>query len=187
MAAFNSLVADGQKVLINYESFNANQVTQAIERGTLDFGVVSSNEPLPQYNNLTLPFEDHWGIAFSAGSDLDSRSHVVAADLKGQKLMVPRQLDSSSQLLSYLDEYVEDYQIVATYDMQYNMQALVNAGMGLALTFDKPMFKYGNVHFRQLEYLQPVRSVMIWRKDRQLSRLAQAFLNEVRTQVHKGK
>lgn len=183
LPSFKRLIDAGNGVRINYESLNADQILEGIDRGSLDFGVVSTNESLSDYNMLTLPFEDHWGVAFPADHPFDQRNEIIAADLRGKHLIIPRQLDSSSQLLSYLDEYVDDYQVVATYDMHYNMRAMVKAGLGLALTFDKPLYQSGSIHFRRLQYLQPIRSVLIWRKDHQMTRLGSAFIKEVQKSI----
>ncbi|WP_267202512.1 LysR family transcriptional regulator [Limosilactobacillus kribbianus] len=183
LPSFKRLIDAGNGIRINYESLNADQILEGIDRGSLDFGVVSTNESLSDYNTLTLPFEDHWGVAFPADHPFDQRNEIIAADLRGKHLIIPRQLDSSSQLLSYLDEYVDDYQVVATYDMHYNMRAMVKAGLGLALTFDKPLYQSGSIHFRRLQYLQPIRSVLIWRKDHQMTRLGSAFIKEVQESI----
>lgn len=185
LPSFKKLIDTGNGVRINYESLNGDQIIEGIDHGSLDFGVISTTQSFNNYNTITLPFEDHWGIAFPAGHSFDQRNEIVAADLRNQNLIIPRQLDSSSQLLAYLDEYVDNYKIVATYDMHYNMRAMVNNGLGLALTFDKQIYNSGNIHFRRLQYLQPIRSIMIWRKDHQLTRLGNAFIKEVKETISK--
>ncbi|AUI79486.1 LysR family transcriptional regulator [Lactiplantibacillus pentosus] len=187
LPSFKRLIDTGNGVRINYESLDGDQIMTGIDRGSLDFGVIATNQSFNDYNTLTLPFEDHWGIAFPANHPFDQRNEIVAADLRHQKLLIPRQLDSSSQLLAYLDEYVDDYKIVATYDMHYNMRAMVTNRLGLALTFDKPIYQSGNIHFKRLQYLQPIRSMLIWRKDHQLTRLGSAFIEEVRETVEKDR
>lgn len=183
LPTFKKLIDEGTGVKINYQSLNGDQITEGLEHGSLDFGVISTKEDLNDYNTLTLPFDDHWGIAYPANHDFDQKNTIVAADLKNQNLIIPRQLDSTSQLMSYLDEYVDNYHIVATYDMHYNMRAMVNAGLGLALTFDKPIYQNGNIHFKQLQFLQAIPSVLIWRKDHQMTRLGNAFIEEMKNAI----
>ncbi|WP_295746418.1 LysR family transcriptional regulator [uncultured Limosilactobacillus sp.] len=186
LPSFRKLIDTGNGVQINYRSLDGDQIIEGIDRGSLDFGVISTNDSSSEYNKITLPIEDHWGVAFPAGHPLDDHTEVNAADLRGQNLIIPRQLDSSSQLVSYLDEYVDDYHLVGTYDMHYNMRAMVNAGIGLALTFDKPDYREGSIHFRRLQYLQPIRSILVWRKDRQTTRLENAFIDEIQKVVGKN-
>ncbi len=183
LASFKELIGQGNSVQINYKSLNGDQIIEGLDHGSLDFGVISTNEPLNNYNTLTFPFEDYWGVAFPADHPFNQKNELIAADLNHQRFIIPYQLDSSSQLLAYLNEYVDDYQIVGTYDMHYNMRAMVNAGIGLALTFDKPIYQHGSINFRRLQYLQPIHSTLIWRKDHQLTRLGSAFIKEVQALV----
>lgn len=176
---FRQLIAEGENVTINFRSEDADQIMQRIDTGVLDFGIISTTAGLERYQTLTLPFENHWGLVMPQDHPLAHRASLVAADLKGQQLLLPQQMDVNSQLMSYLNEYVVDYTVVGTYDMNYNMRALVASGVGLALTFDKPEYATGDYAFRQLEYLDPVPSILIWRKDRQMTRLATAFLHHL--------
>lgn len=176
---FRQLIHEGENVTINFRSQDADQIIRGIDAGTLDFGIISTTTGLDKYSTLTLPFENYWGLVMPSDHPLTQRSRLVAADLKGQDLLLPQQLDVYSQLRSYLDEYVVDYAVVGTYDMNYNMRALVASGVGLALTFDKPEYDTGNYAFRRLQYLDPVPSILIWRKDRQMTRLAEAFLKRL--------
>lgn len=180
LPTFKKLIDKGTGVKINYQSLNGDQITQGLEHGSLDFGVISTKEDLNDYHTLTLPFEDHWGVAYPADHYFDQKHTIVANDLKNQNLIIPRQLDSTSQLMSYLDEYVDNYHVVATYDMHYNMRAMVNAGLGLALTFEKPIYKSGNIHFKKLQFLQAIPSILIWRKDHQMTRLGNEFIKEMK-------
>ena len=186
LPSFKQLINQGNGVQIDYKSLNGDQIIEGINRGSLDFGVISTNEPLNEYHTLTLPFEDYWGVAFPSGHPFDQKNEIIAADLQEKDLLIPYQLDSSSQLLSYLNEYVVDYRVVGTYDMHYNMRAMINAGLGLALTFNKPIYQSGNIHFRRLQFLHPIKTTLIWRKDHQLTRLGNAFIEEVNKQVRNG-
>ncbi|GEO69217.1 LysR family transcriptional regulator [Levilactobacillus acidifarinae] len=176
---FRQLIDEGENVTINFRSQDADQITQRVDAGVLDFGIISTTAGLDKYNTLTLPFENYWGVVMPKDNPLAQRNSLVAADLKHKKLLLPQQMDVNSQLISYLDEYVVTYEIVGTYDMNYNMRALVSSGVGLALTFDKPEYDSGDYAFRRLQYLDPVPSILIWRKDRQMTRLAEEFLKRL--------
>lgn len=176
---FRQLIDEGENVTINFRSQDADQITQRVDAGVLDFGIISTTAGLDKYNTLTLPFENYWGVVMPQDDPLTQRNSLVAADLKHKKLLLPQQMDVNSQLISYLDEYVVTYEIVGTYDMNYNMRALVSSGVGLALTFDKPEYNTGDYSFRRLQYLDPVPSILIWRKERQMTRLAEEFLKRL--------
>lgn len=178
-SVFKALIAQGENIQIHFHSLDADQITRQIDAGVLDFGIVSTNAGLKAYKTLTLPFENHWGVVMPKNHPLARHPHLVANDLHGQHLLLPEQVDVNSQLMAYLNEYVPDYAVVGTYDMNYNMRAMVTSGMGLALTFDKPEYDGHPLVFRKLQYLDPLPDILIWRKNRPLTHLAEEFLKRM--------
>lgn len=176
---FNDLITKGEKVNIHFDTQDADQIFKHIDAGILDFGVVYTNDSLDKYNKLSLPIESFTGVVMPRKDDFSDKDNFVASDLKGAKLLIPRQMDVHSQLISYLNEYVRDYEITGTYDMNYNMRAMVMSGMGYAITFDKPEYQTGDLVFKKLNYIDPVKTVLIWKKSRSLSRLGDEFLKDV--------
>lgn len=180
--AFNQLIQAGEQIRVHFETQDADQIFKNIDAGLLDFGVVYTNDSLDQYHKLSLPIVNQTGLVLPKQAVLATRDHLVAADLEKLHLLIPRQMDMHSQVMSYLDEYVQNYEITGTYDMNYNMRAMVRSGMGYAISFDKPEYQTGDLVFRPLRYLDPVKTILIWKKDRTLSKLAEAFL-KIMTQL----
>ena len=179
---FNELIKKGENININFETQDADQIFKNLDAGILDFGVVYTNDSLDRYNKLSLPIDNKIGIVMPRSEDNFGKESLVAADLKGMNLLIPRQIDVHSQLMSYLDEYVRDYEITGTYDMNYNMRAMVMSGMGCAITFNKPEYQSGELVFKSLNYLDSIKTVLIWKKSRTLSRLAEEFLKEMKNE-----
>lgn len=185
--AFKKVIDKGENIKIHYSTQDADQIFRHLDAGTLDFGVVYSNDSLNNYNKLTLPIESTTGIVLPRTDPLAKNETLVANDLSHHQLLLPRQLDVHSQIISYLDEYVDDYQITGTYDMNYNMKAMVLSGMGYAITFNKPEYQTDDLAFKKINYLDPVKTVLIWKKNRILSRVANEFLkNIMNTENHNG-
>ena len=68
------------------------------------------------------------------------------------------------------------------YDMNYNMVAMVKAGIGIALTLDKPEYQgMAGIAFKPLKALPPIGVILIWKADQKLTRLNKAFLEAVET------
>lgn len=176
---FKILIAEGENVMIHFDTQDADQIFKNIDSGVLDFGVVYTSDPLNNYQKLTLPFENEWGIVVPRDSELGQKESIVATDLKGSRFIVPRQLDVHSQLISYLEEYVSNYHISGTYDMNYNMRAMVESGVGIAITFDKPEYNSGPLAFKPITYLDKINTYLIWQKTRTMTRLADEFLKKM--------
>ena len=66
--------------------------------------------------------------------------------------------------------------------MNYNMVAMVKAGIGIALTLDKPEYQgMADIAFKPLKALPPIGVILIWKADQKLTRLNKAFLEAVET------
>lgn len=176
---FKKLIDKGENIVVHYDTQDADQIFKHLDAGILDFGVVYTNDSLTQYEKFTFPVENITGIVMPRTDKMASKETIVATDLVNQNLLLPRQLDVNSQIISYLDEYVDGYNIVGTYDMNYNMKAMVRSNMGYAITFDKPEYRSGDLVFKKLSYIDPIKTVLIWKKNRILSRVANEFLKEI--------
>lgn len=176
---FKKLIDKGEKVVIHYDTQDADQIFKHLDSGILDFGVVYTNDSLSQYEKITLPVENITGIVMPKTDKLAAKQTIVATDLAHKNLILPRQVDVNSQIISYLDEYVEDYNVTGTYDMNYNMKAMVSSNIGYAITFDKPDYRTGDLVFKRLSYIEPIKTVLIWRRNKMLSRLANEFLKNI--------
>lgn len=177
--AFKRLIDKGENIVVHYDTQDADQIFKHLDAGILDFGVVYTNDSLTQYDKFTFPIENVTGIVMPSTDKLASKETIVASDLAEQDLLLPRQLDVNSQIISYLDEYVDDYRVTGTYDMNYNMKSMVRSNVGYAITFDKPEYQSGDLVFKKLSYIDPIKTVLIWKKNRTLSRVANEFLKEI--------
>lgn len=177
--AFKKVIDKGENINVHYDTQDTDQIFKHLDAGIIDFGVVYTNDSLSKYNKVTLPIGNISGIVLPKTDKLATKDTIVAHDLANHNLLIPRQLDVNSQIMSYLDEYVDGYKISGTYDMNYNMRAMVLSGMGYAITFDKPEYKTGDLVFKKINYLDPVKTVLIWRKNRIMSRVANEFLRDI--------
>ena len=181
LSAVRPLIAENHNVTLDYQTLAADKIFRDIDMGLLDFGVVWTNDNLSKYEILDLPYENHWGAVVPAGDPLMDKEELVAADLRHRSLILPQQLDVISDLKKYLNRYVAGVRVTGYYDMNYNMLAMVRAGVGIALTLDKPEYRnMTDVAFKPLRALQPIRVKLIWKADQKLTRLNQTFLNSVR-------
>lgn len=175
------ILDEHREVNLDYQTLNADQIYRDIDLGLLDFGVIWTNEALTHYDYLELPFYNEWGVLFLKDDPLSRHENIVANDLHSCDMILPRQLDVNSDLKQYLKEYVENNRITATYDMNYNMLALVRSKIGVALTFNKPDYEYlSEFTFKKLQYLKPVGVKIIWKPNRKLTKLSSSFLEQLR-------
>ena len=68
--------------------------------------------------------------------------------------------------------------------MNYNMIAMVKAGIGTALTLDKPEYQdMSSIAFKPLRALAPIGVKLIWKANQKSTRLNQTFLDAVRGSI----
>ena len=184
LSAVQPLIERNPDVILDYQTLAADKIYRDIDMGLLDFGVVWTNDNLSRYEFLELPYENHWGAVIRSDDPLSDKSEFVAADLRHRSLILPQQLDVISDLKKYLNNYVAGVRVTGYYDMNYNMIAMVKAGIGTALTLDKPVYAdMTDIYFKPLKALKPIKVKLIWKVENKLTRLCQAFLNSIEEQL----
>lgn len=189
LSSIQPLIEYNPDVVLNYQTLAADKIFRNIDMGLLDFGVVWTKDNLSNYNFLDLPYENHWGTVMRSDDPLSSKAEIAADDLKLRHIILPFQLDAISDLKKYLNEYVGGVRVTGYYDMNYNMIAMVKAGIGIALTLDKPEYQErSDVTFRPLsklceaDVLKTIKVKLIWKAGQKMTRLNQKFLEAVKEQ-----
>lgn len=181
LSSVHPLIEENPDVVLDYQTLAADKIFRDIDMGLLDFGVVWTNDNLSRYEYLSLPYENHWGAVIPENDPLMKKLELVAADLRHRNLMLPQQLDVISDLKKYLNQYVAGVRVTGYYDMNYNMIAMVKAGIGIALTLDKPEYQNRtDIAFKPLKALKPIQVKLIWKAGQKFTRLSQTFLDTVK-------
>jgi DNA-binding transcriptional LysR family regulator len=184
LSAIRPLIEQNPDVVLDYQTLAADKIFRDIDMGLLDFGVVWTNDNLSRYEFLELPYENHWGAVIRSDDPLVGKSDFVAADLRHRNLILPQQLDVISDLKKYLSNYVAGARVTGYYDMNYNMIAMVKAGIGTALTLDKPeYYAMTDISFKPLKALKSIHVKLIWKPESKLTRLSHSFLTTIKEHI----
>ena len=166
-------------------SGNAEDVTEKLDKGLLDFGVLIQPIDLSKYDNITLPDKDVWGVIARNDSPIAGKNNVSLNDLTGVPLIASRQMSkkysADSGFLDWFGEEFEKLNIVATYNLVYNAAIMVEAGMGYAVTLDKlvNVSKGGNLCFKPLSPKLESGLDIVWKKYQVFSPAAKLFLEKL--------
>lgn len=165
---------------VRYHLFsgNAEDVTERLDKGLLDFGVLIEPADLKKYDLMKLPATDVWGVLMPKGSPLAARDAVRKEDLWDLPLLVSRQSLGQNEIYAWLGRNAEALNIVTTYNLIYNAALMVEEGMGYALTLDRLVNTAGDskLCFRPLEPRQEVGLDIVWKKYQVFSRATEKFL-----------
>ena len=121
-------------------SGNAADVTERLDKGLLDFGVLIQPADIAKYNYMNLYEKDIWGVIMRKDSPLAGKEHIKKEDLLYLPLICSRQAISLHQTgNAFSDWFGEDFEklnIVTTFNLVYNAAIMVDAGIGYAITLD---------------------------------------------------
>lgn len=167
-------------------SGNAEDVTEKLDRGLLDFGILIQPIDLSKYDNITLPDKDVWGVIARKDSPIAKKQAVTLRDLTGVPLLASRQMSrkysADSGFLDWFGEEFEKLNITATYNLVYNAAIMVDAGMGYAVTLDKLVNTTGNSNlcFKPLSPKLESGLDIVWKKYQVFSPAAKLFLDRLK-------
>ncbi|MBQ6450794.1 MAG: LysR family transcriptional regulator [Solobacterium sp.] len=166
-------------ILCNTFSGNLSELSERLDKGLLEFAVVSNYVDQNRYNFLTLPDKEHWGILAKKGDPLTEKVSLSVEDLFTLPLICSVQWLDLDVPLWIRDQ--RKLNITATYTLFYNAAVLVRAGLGYAVVYDGLIDKDNDSDLTFIPLCDaPEQSMfIIWRKNRTFTPAASAFLQEL--------
>jgi len=167
---------------IHYHLYSGNfqDVTERLDKGLLDFGLLIQPADLSTYESVNLPEKDIWGVVMRKDSPLADRKVIQKEDLLDKPLICSRQAMMAEPGNSYLEWFGEEYKnlnVVTTFNLLYNAAIMVEAGIGYALTIDRLVntSEESAVCFRPLEPKLDAGLSIVWKKYQVFSNAAELF------------
>lgn len=157
-------------------SGNAEDVTERLDAGRLDFGLFVGSANIDKYESVTLPAEDKWGVFMRSEDPLARFEEISPHHLKDKPLILSR------QALGDMEEWLgckrEDLTIAATFNLLYNACALVRAGVGYAISLKGIVNAEDGSDGLLFRPLQPAKTASLtvaWKKYQVFSPAAELF------------
>lgn len=167
-------------------SGNSEDVTERLDKGLLDFGILIQPANITKYDYISIPAKDTWGVVMRKDSPLAEKSVIRKEDLLDVPLICSRQAISQERSRNeFADWFGEDFDklnIVTTFNLVYNAAIMVDAGLGYAVTIDKIANTSGdsNLCFRPLKPRLDSGLDIVWKKYQVFSSAAELFLERLR-------
>lgn len=165
---------------VRYHLFsgNAEDVTERLDKGLLNFGVILGPANLENYNSLRLPIVDAWGILMRKDSPLASLDAIRPRDLRDAPIIGSRQRLISGELANWIGRDFEELNIVATYNLIFNVTLMVEEGMGYAFCLEKLVNTANSILcFKPLEPCLESHWDIVWKKYQVFSRPVEKFIS----------
>lgn len=163
-------------------SGNSEFVTEQLDKGLIDFGIVFGNVDHAKYHSIELPYKDLWGVLMKQDSPLAKNPVIEPEDLWTQPLIISNQEDSQAVLTTWIQKELSELEIVATYNLLFNASLMVEEGLGYAVGLDKIINTSGksNLCFRPLSPRQEAGMHIIWKKYQVFSKASEKFIEKLK-------
>lgn len=166
-------------------SGNEDDVTERLDKGLLDFGILIQPADVSKYNHIDIPAKDLWGVIMRKDSPLAAKDTIQPNDLLNLPLICSRQAMkqtfSKNEFADWFGEAFDKLNIVTTYNLAYNAALMVEEGIGYAITLDQIVntSSDSNLCFRPLKPRLESGLNLVWKKHQVLSLAASKFLSEM--------
>lgn len=173
---------------IRYHLYSGNEedVSERLDRGLLDFGILIQPADISKYNYINIPAKEVWGVVMRKDSPLAVKDTIQAVDLLNVPLICSRQVlkqsFSKNEVADWFGEDFDKLNVVTTYNLAYNNAAImVEEGIGYAIALDKIVntSSDSNLCFRPLEPRLESGLNIVWKKHHVFSSAADLFLKEI--------
>ena len=175
---------------IRYHMYSGNSVdvTERLDRGLLDFGILLQPADVTKYNYINLPLTDRWGVIMRNDSPLAAKEAVTCEDLMGLPLLLSRQAiqkSTANNFIDWFDDNFDKLNVVGTFNLVYNAALMVERGMGYMVSIDKiaNTSPGSSLSFRPLYPPLEAELAIVWRKHQTFSKPAEKLLERLRERL----
>ena len=172
---------------IHYHLFsgNAEDVSERLDRGLLDFGILIEPADITKYDFIKLPIKNRWGLLMRRDHPLAQKPHITPKDLQNIPLLVSRQSLAHNEFSGWLGKQYHSLNITATYNLLYNASLMVRENLGCALCLEGIIPEYENspLCFCPLEPQIEVGLDVVWKKYQVFTKAAEVFLEVLQKEI----
>lgn len=167
-------------------SGNADDVTERLDKGLLDFGVLIEPADMKKYDYIRIPATDTWGLLMPKDCPLAAHDFIRPEDIRELPLITSRQTTVGNEFSGWLKKDFGKLNVVATYNLVYNASLMVDEGLGYALCLDKLVntSEHSRLCFRLLKPKMEAHLNIVWKKYQVFSRAADRFLSMLQQAFH---
>lgn len=163
--------------LVRYEIYSGNtdNITDYIERGFLDLGLMREPIDIRKYDFINMPQKEKWGVLVRIDSKLADKEFIKPEDLLDTPLIVATGEFVQSDIEKWFGDSYRQLQIIATGNLLYNEAMMAQSNIGVVLCI-KLSCTYENLRFIPLYPSLESTSVLAWKKEQIFSPATSAFI-----------
>lgn len=167
---------------VHFTAGNLADLASKLDRGLIDFAILSQPANLSKYETIDLPVQESWVVYTRQDSPLARKKKLTRDDLAGEPLIMSEQVASKraagNNVAEWFGDAFDQLNIVATFNLMYGAAAFAKEGLGSLLTWDKLVSVPDEGELVSIPLEPPLYSwlALAWPRDRQLSPAAKHFL-----------
>lgn len=171
-------------IKFHIESDYKEDVLDKLNKGLIDFGILVNTGKMNNYNFLELPYKDVCGVLMRTDSPLASKDYITIDDLKDKPLILSRQDMQSDNIATWLNEDINEMNIVATYNLIYNASLMVEEGIGYVIGLDRLINTTNtDLCFKPLKPSLEVSLSVVWKKYQVFNKASKYFLTTLQSEI----
>lgn len=166
-------------------SADGNSIRTQLDQGKLDVGFLLEPVESAKYFSHIIPVTETWGLIMAKTAPLADHKTIIGADLTGIPLIGSRRSIVINQIAAWLHIDSDSLNLRGERNLENNVIPLMlNHGfydIGIDGVLD--FYPDGPLTFVPFNPISQTRHTLIWRKNQQLSPIAQAFINDVTAKI----
>jgi len=173
------------QIIFHVFSGSTIEVTEKLDTGLVDFGILVEPVALQKYDHLRLPVNDTWGLLMRRDSPLAKLATITPADIRDQPILGSRQMLDGNVLSGWLGSDPHELNVIATFNLINTPAMMIERGMGYAFTFSNLINTTGNPNlcFRPLSPKLETGLHLLWKKYQVLTPANKLFLAALRKRM----
>ena len=181
------LQEEHKNIKFHLYSGNAEDITERLDKGLLDFGILIQPTDISKYEYISLPNKDTWGVLMQKNSSLADKKSITKEDLLNVPLIVSKQVMQRKNVKNdynmWFGSYIDRLNIVATYNLIYNAAKMTEVGVGYSIGLENLINTSGesNLCFRPLNPKLESGLDIVWKKHQVFSQASKLFLSKICT------
>lgn len=164
------------QVKIHVYTGKSEDITERLDEGLLDIGIVIEPVDLTKYDYFKLPFHNTWGILMRNDSEFASLNYITPDDLRRMPIIASSQNLFKNEIAGWLNGNERKLNIVGTYNLLLNTSFIIEESYLYALCLDNLINTEGTtLCFKPLEPRLEANMVAVWKKYQHITKINQAF------------
>ena len=169
-------------VRFHFYSGDAQDVSERLNHGSLDFAVMLEPVDNIKYEFVSLPDCSQWGVLMNKSDALAAKKALTNEDIKSIPLIMHQRIGLQNEIAHWAGTSTESLNIAATYNVVHGSPIpFVKHGLGYFLTARYLLAPEldTDVCFLPLEPELPTRLALVWKKHAVFSKVAEAFYGRI--------